>query len=110
MKKFNNIKKFWLKKSVQLLFWKKKPKIAFIKNFFYFRWFIDGTLNVFENSILFGESEKFIENCNKTAIITASKDQVIKKYSYNDIYQLVFILSIFLKKIGNKNTKILMIM
>jgi acetyl-CoA synthetase len=108
MQRFNNIQNFWLKKSHELLYWKKKPRIAFIKKNIFFRWFVDGRLNVFQNCIsLSDEKNKFKENSNKTAIITFSKDAVIKKYSYKDIHELVSILTAFLKKIKNKNTKVL---
>ena len=107
MKKFNNIKKFWLKKSLELLYWKKKPNISFISKNNFFRWFVDGRLNVFENCIVRSGGANFGKNFKKTAIITVSSNEVINKYSYNDIYELVLILSSFLKKFKKKNTKIL---
>jgi acetyl-CoA synthetase len=106
MKKFYNLKKFWLRKSLELLYWKKIPKIAFIKKNFFFRWFVDGKLNVFENCIV-NNVYNFNINSNKTCIITVSENEVINKYSYKDIYELVLILSSFLKKLKNKNTKVL---
>jgi acetyl-CoA synthetase len=100
MKKFYNLKKFWLRKSLELLYWKKKPKIAFIKKNLFFRWLVDGKLNVFENCIV-------NTNPNKTGIITVSENETINKYSYQEIYKLVLILSNFLIKLKNKNTKVL---
>lgn len=107
MQNFSNIKKFWIKKSFELLIWRKKPQTAFIKKNIFFRWFVDGTLNVFENCILFTGINNLKQKYNKTAIITVSKDKAINKYTYNDIYKLVSILSFFLKKLGNTNTKVL---
>jgi acetyl-CoA synthetase len=107
MKKFNNIKKFWLKKSLELLYWGKKPNISFINKNNFFRWFVDGRLNVFENCIARSGNANIKQNFKKTAIITVSANEVINKYSYNDIYELVLILSFFLKKFKNKNTKVL---
>jgi acetyl-CoA synthetase len=99
----NKIKKYWIKKSHELLEWKKVPKISFIKKNNFLKWFPDGKLNLYTNCII----RNLKKNPNKKAIITINKNQKIKEYTYNDINKLVKILSSFLIGLKKKNIKIL---
>lgn len=85
---------FW-KKKTDCLTWHNKPqKIYLKKKNFYFKWFEDGSLNVFTNCIT-----KNIESGlgNKIAIITIDDYQNIKYYSFNDIDNYVDNFCLFLK-------------
>ena len=99
----NNINKYWIKKSQELLEWKKIPKISFIRKNNFLRWFPDGQLNLYANCII----RNLKRHSNKKAIITINKNQKIKEYTYNDIDKLVNILSSFLTGMKKKNLKIL---
>ena len=96
------LKKYWLKQS-RILIWNKEPKISFVKRFCYYRWFPDGKLNIYENCIL----QYLKSSCNKAAIITVNNNSKIKKYSYQEIDQLVSILIIHLKSFRQKNLRIM---
>jgi len=98
--KNSNLKKFWLKKS-KLLNWYKEPKIAFKeKANNKFDWYPDGQINIYDNCIT-----KNIEagNEKKIAIYCVDKNKNIKSYSYETIDKKVnYFSSTLISKIKNK--------
>lgn len=93
-------KKYWLSKS-NLLKWKKKPQTTLVKKKdFFFDWFYDGKINIYENCVLShinnGHGEKF-------AIICVDANKFVKKYTYFEIDKLVNNFCIQISKILNTN-------
>lgn len=83
----NNISKFW-KRKINLIYWRKKPKIILnfnLKKKKYF-WFLDGKLSIYYNCIT-----NYIEKGfgKKIAIYFVDEKKNISKFSYLDIDILV---------------------
>ena len=90
---------FW-KQNLNLLIWKKKPKIVFErKKDNSFRWYTDGKISLYNNLII----QNLKKNKNKKAIITLSKNHEINYYTYKQIDDLVNIFhnNLFLYKKKN---------
>ena len=83
MKTTKKLEAYYLKYSNYIL-WKKKPlnviKIDYKEN--RHEWFSDGILSSYENLITRNLEKKFN---NKNAIITVSKNKIIKSFTYDEI-------------------------
>ena len=89
------ILKFW-KNQLNILEWKKKPKIIFkYKKNNFFEWFEDGKINLTYNCIENNLKKGF---GNKNAIVFYDKNFVKKIYTYNKLSNLVDSFSKILKK------------
>jgi len=95
----NEFKKYYLKNS-NILIWYKKPKeILKIKKNNRYIWFPDGKLNLYENCI-----SKNLKK-DKIAIITVNSDKKLKKYTFQQLDQKVNHMAAYLNKFS-KNKKI----
>lgn len=80
------LKKFWIEKS-NLIIWKIKPKkVLNYKKYNYKDWFPDAKLNIYENCIS-ANLKKGLSK--KTALITVDANKQIKKYTFEEIDDLV---------------------
>ena len=96
------ILKFW-KNQLNILEWKKKPKIIFkYKKNNFFEWFEDGKINLTYNCIENNLKRGF---GNKTAIVFYDKNFVKKIYTYNKLSNLVDSFSKILQKKINRKKK-----
>lgn len=99
MKSLKSSKNFWLDSAKNLLSWKYTPKIEYLKQNNYYKWFPDGKINLYENCIL----RHLKKNKNKTAIIILNEMKTLIKYSYEDVH---FLTLNFEKKFLNTNKKL----
>ena len=91
-----NPEKFWAEKALQLDWFKKWDKVLAKRGDFY-KWFVNGKLNVSYNCL-----DRHIEagNGNKTALIWEAEDGKVKKYTYLQLLKEVSKFSNVLKSNG----------
>jgi acetyl-CoA synthetase len=105
MRTTKKLEAYYLKYSNYIL-WKKKPlnviKIDYKEN--RHEWFSDGILSSYENLITRNLEKKFN---NKNAIITVSKNKIIKSFTYDEIDKRVNQLIYYFLNLKKKNIRVM---
>ncbi len=97
---------FW-KKSAEQLYWHKKPTKIYQEKYPFFKWFVDGKINISYNAI-----DRHLEkNKNKTALIwiPEPKNEKTLKVTYQELYEKVSRTANLLKKLGVKKGEVVTI-
>ena len=98
-KALKNPIKFW-EELAKEIFWRKKWTKAFFHNPPYFKWFVNGKLNITENCL----DKNLEKRKNKVALIwePESPQEKERRFTYYDLYQEVNKFANALKKLGVK--------
>ena len=100
-----NFHKYYLYQSLKINWGKKPSNSVNLKKGNKFEWFPDGKLNLYQNCV--SDHLKLFKK--KFAIISIDKNNIIKKYTYAELDNLVSKMSeyIFLKKKNKKNFNVM---
>ncbi len=96
----NNNLNYW-KKNLDLITWKKKPKIILKKKKINFKWFVDGKINIYQNCV----KDNLLKYGTKEALIIYDKNKNKKIYTYKNLDKLIenFSYQLFKFKLTNKD-------
>ena len=75
---------YW-KKNLDLISWKKKPKIILEKKKYNFKWFVDGKINIYQNCV----KDNLLKFAKKEALIIYDKNKNKKTYTYQQLDKLI---------------------